>query len=243
MAACRPVNILFDDLSAGMVSCIRRAQDDQAAQQRNSKNGVSALAQNSNRVRLLTLLASASLALSLIGAGAQAADIIVDEKPDTISLIGQKAPPATPAPDTPGDDFATVPGGNSGGLVFANLSDLRLLVAEVGSARMERDDNDEDYIAASIDGINYAVDVYNCDPDCADLTLTASFEMSGVTTDQMNEWNTTRRFGKAYIRNDGDAVIQIAINTRYGITVETFRDNLVWWETVLGDYVDFIGFR
>ena len=195
------------------------------------------------RQRLATVLASAWLVLPLALADTQAAEIAAGEKPGIVRVLGQKAPPVTPAPDEPGDSFATVPGGNSGGLVFANLSDLRLLVAEIGSARLERDDNGEDYIAASVNGINYAVDVYNCDPDCADLTFTASFETSGVTTDQMNEWNTTRRFGKAYIRDDGDAVIQFAINTRYGITVETFRDDLVWWETVLDDYADFIGFR
>lgn len=172
-----------------------------------------------------------------------AAELPVDGKPADITLVGQKAPVTAPGTDPTGDPFATIPGGNSGGLVFANIPDLLLLAAEVGSARLERDDDGQEYVAGSIDGINYALDVYNCDPECADLTFTASFEVNGVTDSMMNEWNATRRFGKAYIRPDGDAVLQIAINTRYGITVETFRDDMVWWETVLTDYVEFVGFR
>ncbi|CAN0604131.1 unnamed protein product, partial [Ectocarpus sp. 12 AP-2014] len=96
------------------------------------------------------------------------------------------------------------------GQVFANITELCPLVAEVGTARVDRDGNGEQYIAATLDGINFAVDVYNCEPDCADLSFTASFEMEGLTVALMNEWNSTRRFGKAYIRDDGDAVIQIA---------------------------------
>lgn len=186
---------------------------------------------------------AATTMLVAISVPAMAADAPVSGKPADASLVGQKAPVETPGTDTLGDEFATVPGSNSGGLVFANIPDLLLLAAEVGSARIERDDEGQEYIAGSIDGINYALDVYNCEPECADLTFTASFEMDGVSDTMMNDWNSTRRFGKAYIRPDGDAVLQIAVNTRYGITVETFRDDLVWWETVLTDYVEFIGFR
>jgi hypothetical protein len=138
---------------------------------------------------------------------------------------------------------AACTGPGPSGMVFAILDELCPVVAGIGTARIERDSNGERYIAATVNNINFAVDVYNCEPDCADLSFTASFEMDGLTIDQMNEWNSSRRFGKAYIRDDGDAVIQIAINTRHGISLETFRDDLVWWETVIEDYVEFIGFR
>ncbi|MBV6658869.1 MAG: YbjN domain-containing protein [Devosiaceae bacterium] len=187
-----------------------------------------------------TLLFLGALALS---AAAQPAHTV---KPNDLAPIGQKGPAVTPAPppeDPDNEPYATNPGGSVGGLLFANLDDLRILAAEVGAARMERDDGGDQYIAGNIDGINYVIDVYNCDPQCADLTFSASFTVDGVTNDQMNEWNRTRRFGKAYRRDDGDAVIQFAINTRFGITVETFRDDLIWWESVLEDYVEYIGFR
>lgn len=158
-----------------------------------------------------------------------------NEKPSEAPLVAQKAPTTAPA---------TSCGGSApSGLVFANITEICPLIAEIGTARLDRDSNGEEYIAATLDGINFAVDVYNCEPDCADLSFTASFEMEGLTVALMNEWNSTRRFGKAYIRDDGDAVIQIAINTRHGVALETFRDDLVWWETVLQDYVEFIGFR
>lgn len=191
----------------------------------------------------LGLSLAATTMLVALSVSAIAAEVPVSEQPVDVTYVGQKAPTDAPDGDTTGDEFATVPGENSGGLVFANIPDLLVLAAEVGSARVDRDDDGQEYVAGSIDGINYALDVYNCDPECADLTFTASFEMNGVTDAMMNEWNASRRFGKAYIRSDGDAVLQIAINTRYGITVETFRDDMVWWETVLTDYVEFIGFR
>lgn len=164
-----------------------------------------------------------------------AAALISNEKPSEAAPVAQKAPTAAPA--------TSCSGSAPSGLVFANITEICPVIAEVGTARLDRDSNGEQYIAGTLDGINFAVDVYNCEPDCADLSFTASFEMEGLTVALMNEWNSTRRFGKAYIRDDGDAVIQIAINTRHGIALETFRDDLVWWETVLQDYVEFIGFR
>lgn len=178
-----------------------------------------------------TGIACACLLPTSVGAAA----LISNEKPSEVALVAQKAPITAPA--------ASCTGPAPSGQVFANITELCPLVAEVGTARVDRDGNGEQYIAATLDGINFAVDVYNCEPDCADLSFTASFEMEGLTVALMNEWNSTRRFGKAYIRDDGDAVIQIAINTRHGIALETFRDDLVWWETVLQDYVEFIGFR
>lgn len=185
------------------------------------------------------ILVAAALMAGLTPWSAHAASPVppAGEKPAEAALLAQKGPaPSIPTASCSGPAPTT-------GLIFAELADLCPIVAEIGSARLERGANGDDYIAATLDGINYAVDVYNCDPDCADLSFTASFELDSVNVDLMNQWNQTRRFGKAYIREDGDAVIQIAINTRFGVPVETFRDDLVWWETVLEDYVSFIGFR
>lgn len=164
-------------------------------------------------------------------------------KPEQPGLIAQKqpAPQPSPQPQEPVERFTS--SDEYGGLVFADLEQLHLLLAEIGSVRRETDEQGVTYLAGTVEGINYVVDVYNCDPGCADLTFTASFEMQGMTNDLMNEWNASRRFGKAYIRSDGDAIIQMAINTRFGITTETFRDDLIWWQDVLTDYVEFIGFR
>jgi hypothetical protein len=187
-----------------------------------------------------TCLVSCLVVVPLLSLSAQAADVHPQHgKPLGSAMLAQKAPTS----QTSGETFQTIREGLSGELVFANLDDLLILAAEVGAARMEVGNDGSPYIAGTIDGINYAIDVYNCDPVCADLSFTSSFTIDGLTNDQMNDWNASRRFGKAYIREDGDAVLQIAINTRYGITVETFRDDLVWWQTVLEDYVSFVGFR
>jgi hypothetical protein len=160
-----------------------------------------------------------------------------------MAIVAAAGLPSTALAQKGPQPAAACTGPGPSGMVFAVLDELCPVVAEIGTARLERDSNGERYIAATVNNINFAVDVYNCEPDCADLSFTASFEMDGLTIDQMNEWNSSRRFGKAYIRDDGDAVIQIAINTRHGISLETFRDDLVWWETVIEDYVEFIGFR
>ncbi len=178
------------------------------------------MATQTRKLHLLAVIAATAVAFAL-ATGLQS------------TAMAQKRPP--PA--------AACTGSGPSGMVFAVLDELCPIVAEIGTARFESDNNGDRYIAATVNDINFAVDVYNCEPDCADLSFTASFEMDGLTIDQMNEWNSSRRFGKAYIRDDGDAVIQFAINTRHGISLETFRDDLVWWESVLDDYVEFIGFR
>ena len=218
----------------------------------NTRADVAALSQvQAGMRRLTTLLVAGALgvaACALMTASAWAVEQSSQPnnalKPHEAVHVGQKAPITPSSPGVaPERTAATQPGADGGSLVFANLEDLLILAAEVGSARFEVGTNNDRYVAGSIDGINYAIDVYNCDPDCADITFTASFEVANLTADLMNEWNASRRFGKAYIRDDGDAVIQFAINTRHGVAVDTLRDDLVWWETVLEDYVTFVGFR
>ena len=171
------------------------------------------------------------LALSVMGAVS-----IADGAP----LEEDAVPVAQKAPNRSASCTGT---GATTGLVFADLPELCPILAESGSARLERYDDGQQYIVGTINGLNYGLDVYNCDPQCADMSFSASFTLDGVTMERMNEWNRTQRFGTAYLDEEGDAWILWTVNTRFGIPAETFRDDIVWWSSIMDNFANHIGFR
>lgn len=160
-----------------------------------------------------------------------------------IRYVAQKQPPAVTAAPSDQAPSARPDDGALGDLVFADIDALFRFAAEHGSARIESYEDGGRYIAGEIAGLRYVIDIYNCDPACADFTFSAAFSVDAISVDQVNEWNATRRFGQAYVDDDGSAVLQYSINARFGLPAETLRDDFVWWQTILEEYAGFIGYK
>ncbi len=129
------------------------------------------------------------------------------------------------------------------GLVFANPTQLCPILAESGSAQIDRNNDGQEYISGTINGLNYSVDFHECETNCTDMSFISSFTLEGITMERMNEWNRTQRFGTAYVDSDGTAWVVWTINARFGISAETFRDDVLWWSSVMENFANHIGFR
>ena len=109
-----------------------------------------------------------------------------------------------------------------------------------GSALMERDDAGDPMIVGRIDGTRYAILFYGCHnaSNCTSIQLLASWtNQTDVTIADVNEWNLSRNFGRAYLDDQGDPVLDYVINLDGGVTSRNLDDSFDWWRVILGDFV------
>ena len=105
----------------------------------------------------------------------------------------------------------------------------------------------EKYVSSAAEGVNFDIYMYDCKSDrCASIQFAAGFNMTkpglagGVT--KINEWNTTKRYIKAYVDTDNDPWAQYDVNLSPGATYEALDDNFKnVWISSLPDFKKFIG--
>ena len=117
---------------------------------------------------------------------------------------------------------------------------LQNLLRGFGSAVIETDDVGDPMIVGRMEGTRFVVFFYGCDSDgdnCDSIQFRAAWSTDGdITTDAVNAWNRDKRFGKAYIDNENDPVIEMDVNLDNGVTVANFEDTIDWWQTALADF-------
>lgn len=115
-----------------------------------------------------------------------------------------------------------------------------------GSAEIGTDNRGDPKIDGRMHGVRYQIYFYGCTSGekCNSVQFRAGFTQNQKQTiERMNEWNTTKRFGKAAIDKDGDATIELNINLRGGVCNANFDETISWWSTVLREFLDFIKFK
>jgi hypothetical protein len=115
-----------------------------------------------------------------------------------------------------------------------------------GSVEMDKATNGDPMINGKIEGVSYYLFFRNCAEDntsCEDLNFYAGFLDNKQTMEAINAWNRDKRFGKAYLDADLDAVIEYDVNLEHGISRENLDSTFQVWSLVLKQYADYIGFE
>jgi Putative bacterial sensory transduction regulator len=126
-----------------------------------------------------------------------------------------------------------------------SIDDILNLARGYGSASLEEQNNGDPKITGKIEGVQYAVYFMNCtdNKECEDLNFYAGFLDNKPTLELINEWNRDKRFGKAYLDSDNDAVIEFDVNLEHGVSKDNLDAAFEIWSLVLGQYTDHIGFK
>jgi hypothetical protein len=131
-------------------------------------------------------------------------------------------------------------------LISGSDVDTILAIAQRhGSAEREDQMNGNPGISGMIGDADYYIYFVNCDPapDCEDINFYAGFYDFQPTLESINEWNRDRRFGKAYLDQDGDAVVELDINLEYGVTADNLDASFQVWALVLSEFAAHIGYE
>lgn len=123
------------------------------------------------------------------------------------------------------------------------IDDIVSLAAGYGYAGLEYQPNGQPRIAGEVGGVPYQVFFLNCDSGtCEDLNFYAGFAGVKPTMDALNAWNRSKRFGRAYLDGDLDAVIEYDINLEHGVDRENLNAAFAVWSLVLGEFAGYVGY-
>ena len=124
---------------------------------------------------------------------------------------------------------------------------LRAIQAAGHEASLTTDKVGDPMIKTSMNGTTFQVFFYNCTDhrECATVQFHSGYDLSKhVSLDQINEWNTSQRFGRAYLDKEGDPILEMDVDLDDGgLSVLLFQDNLEFWDSVLGKFEKHIGYR
>jgi hypothetical protein len=123
---------------------------------------------------------------------------------------------------------------------------LRALEAAGLEGEMDKDGEGDPMIASKIDGTNFRVIFYNCTnhQECATIQFHTAYSLTTpVTLDKINAWNRRQRFGRAYLDDENDPVLQMDVDLDDGgMSTELFTDNVEFWQAIVANFEEHIGF-
>ena len=119
-------------------------------------------------------------------------------------------------------------------------------VAEIarryGSADQATDALGDPMVQAQLSsGVYYDIYFYGCTnaANCRNLQFVATWDYKGASADEVMRWNREKRFGKAYLNDEGNLVVEMNVNIDYGVTDRNFDDTIDWWRVVVDEFVTF----
>ncbi|MGG7567935.1 YbjN domain-containing protein [Rhodovulum sp. DZ06] len=120
-----------------------------------------------------------------------------------------------------------------------SMNILRFLKDDGYKATMDVDASGRPKISSSAEGVNFTVFFYDCTDktDCRSIQFHAGFnKRDPMTTAEMNAWNRSKRYARAYVTDDGDPIIKMDINMDYGVSRRNFGDTFHIWRLLLADF-------
>ena len=109
-------------------------------------------------------------------------------------------------------------------------------------AEVSTDKQGDPMILSNTSGFKFRVFFYECDgkPRCKSLQYSSVFTWKAGSAEKVAVWNRTKRFGKVYLDEDSDPVIQMDMDVEHGATVEALVNNLERWNAVLASFVKYM---
>jgi hypothetical protein len=141
--------------------------------------------------------------------------------------------------------LASSAGAQAQTLVSAENPDaLIAIIQELGfQAKLEQDDVGDPVIRSSSGGVDFRIYFYECKNNkrCKSLHFSVGYDLAdGSSLDAVQAWNADKRFASAYLDDESDPFLQMDINTDGGITQENFENSFQLWQSLKGEFEQFI---
>jgi type 1 fimbria pilin len=94
-------------------------------------------------------------------------------------------------------------------------------------------------IDSSAAGVDFTIYFYGCTNavNCQSLQFSSGYDMEqGTSFQTMNDWNSTQRFGYAYLDNESDPFVNMDVNLSFGVSPDSLLDTIRLWDQVLSDF-------
>jgi Putative bacterial sensory transduction regulator len=115
------------------------------------------------------------------------------------------------------------------------------------AATLETDKTGDPMITSGVSGSKFQIFFYNCtnNRDCATVQFHAGYALEKKPSLQsINEWNKLQRFGRAYLDNENDPIVEMDVDLDDGgVSPSLFIDNIEFWDSTLTKFERHIGYR
>ena len=115
------------------------------------------------------------------------------------------------------------------------------------TAKLGVDKIGDPMITSGYSGTTFQVLFYNCTNhrECATVQFHSAYDFDNVLPLQtINEWNSSQRFGRAFLDKENDPVLEMDVDLDDGgVTPLLFIDNLEFWVSILPKFEQKIGYR
>lgn len=107
-------------------------------------------------------------------------------------------------------------------------------------AELTKDDSGDPLIRSTSSGSNFAIFFFGCtkNVDCRTIQFFAGYDRDkSPSLSQMNDWNSRKRFGRAYLADKGAARIEMDVDLDDGgMSTKLFEDNLEFWVLLMAQF-------
>ena len=119
----------------------------------------------------------------------------------------------------------------------ASPEDVLNVAKGFGTANLEAFNNGDPKISGRLDGAKYEVFFLGCteNKNCNNMQLTAGWALSEskkITLDKIDEWNRTKRFGKAFLDPKGNPRLEMDLPI-VGVSTPYLERVFEWWQVGL----------
>jgi hypothetical protein len=134
---------------------------------------------------------------------------------------------------------------------MVSASDVQSIVGALEArgypAKVGTDGEGDPMITSAVAGSEFQIFFYNCTAhkDCATVQFHSGYDLDGSTPlSLINEWNRDQRFGRAYLDDENDPIIEMDVDLDDGgLSPALFVDNVEFWQSVVSLFETKIGFR
>jgi hypothetical protein len=129
-------------------------------------------------------------------------------------------------------------------------SDIDSIIASLSrngfTVELSMDGDGDPMLESTDDDEPFTVNFYGCDngDNCEYMQFVSGWDLEdGIDLESIEDWNKNRVWGRAFLDEDSDPWVDLAINLKGGVTVENLDDTVSWWWSVMRDFEDHIGWN
>lgn len=147
-----------------------------------------------------------------------------------------------PAPSTTSEPSAAP----SGDLIIGNSFDQIIAVLQKNGlpGELTTDSQGDPMIRSQSSDFSFIIYFYGCtdNKDCTMLQFVKGWDLpNGATLAKIDEWNSTKLWGKAYRNDEKDPWIAVLVNVEFGISADNLSSTVDWWKYVVPEFKEFMG--
>ena len=113
-------------------------------------------------------------------------------------------------------------------------------------ARLVIEEDSYPTIISSVGGTEFVIQFQTCEDvysKCRVLLFKVGYDLAeGTTFETVDAFNEQTMMGRAYLDDENDPWLELAVNLYGGVTRKNFEDTFDWWEVIASDFEEHIGF-